>query len=139
MPENREKTLAHYRIERARELIEVSGSLFKDRHLKDSINRSYYAIFNALRAQLALERFDSRKHSGIIAEFQKLYIKTGIYPKLFSDYIKSAFEIRSKSDYDDMYIVTEAEAETQIEHAQALVAAIEATIEAATAETSKPE
>ncbi|MDR1088940.1 MAG: HEPN domain-containing protein [Coriobacteriales bacterium] len=125
MSENREKALAHYRIERARELIEVSERLLEEGYLKDSINRSYYAIFDALRAQLALEGFDSKKHSGIIAEFQKLYIKTGRYPKVFSDYIKSAFEIRSRSDYDDMYIATRIEAETQIEHAKALVAAIE--------------
>jgi uncharacterized protein (UPF0332 family) len=124
MPENRERALAQYRIERARELIEVSEHLLKERYLKDSINRSYYAIFDALRAQLALERFDSKKHAGIIAAFQKSYIKTGIYPKVFSDYIKSAFEIRSKSDYDDMYIATKIEAETQIEHAKTLVAAI---------------
>jgi uncharacterized protein (UPF0332 family) len=43
---------------------------------KDSIGRSYYAIFSAVRAVLAKDNVDFSRHSGVIAYFQKEYIKT---------------------------------------------------------------
>lgn len=42
-------------------------------------NRSYYAIFHAARVVLALDGQDYKKHSGVISNFQKNYIKTGIF------------------------------------------------------------
>ncbi|MBR1702400.1 MAG: HEPN domain-containing protein [Lachnospiraceae bacterium] len=48
---------------------------------KSSINRSYYAIFHALRAVTAMDGFDSSKHSGVIAYFNKNYVKEGIFDK----------------------------------------------------------
>ncbi len=35
------------------------------------------AIFHAVRALLALDKFDSQKHSGIISYFNQKFIKTG--------------------------------------------------------------
>ena len=50
-------------------------------------NRSYYAVFAAMRAVLALQGFDSKKHSGIIAEFRREYIKSGLLPKELSQHV----------------------------------------------------
>lgn len=44
---------------------------------KDSIGRSYYAMFSAVRAILALDGVDYSKHAAVIAYFQKEYVKTG--------------------------------------------------------------
>ena len=44
-----------------------------------AVNRAYYAIFHALRAVTALDGFDSGKHSGVIAYFNRDYIKNGIF------------------------------------------------------------
>ena len=46
-------------------LIHISGQF------KDSIGRSYYAMFSAVRALLACDGVDYSKHSGVIAYFQK--------------------------------------------------------------------
>ena len=43
-------------------------------------HRSYYAIFHAMRAVLALDGIDMKRHSGVMSEFRRLYIKTGILP-----------------------------------------------------------
>ena len=37
---------------------------------KTSLNRSYYAIFHAMRAANIIKGFDSSKHSGVIAFFK---------------------------------------------------------------------
>jgi hypothetical protein len=41
-----------------------------DISFETAANRSYYCIFNAMRAVLSLDRFDSKKHSGIIDAFR---------------------------------------------------------------------
>ena len=58
--------LSKYRFQRAEEMLRDATLLFKEGSYKSSINRSYYAIFHALRSITALDNFDSSKHSGII-------------------------------------------------------------------------
>jgi len=92
---------------------------------KNAANRSYYCIFNAMRAVLALDRFDSKKHSGVISAFRKNYVRTGIFPTSFSDIIKKSFEIRGDSDYKEFYLVSKADIATQIENAETFLEAVE--------------
>ena len=51
--------LSKYRFETAKEDLETAQNNLRDGNLRASINRSYYAIFRALRAVIALEQFDS--------------------------------------------------------------------------------
>lgn len=74
-------------------------------------NRAYYAIFHAMRAVLVFDNFDSSKHSGVIAEFRRRYIKEGIFPAEISKMIGAAFTIRNASDYDDMFIASKDDTE----------------------------
>ena len=83
-----------------------------------SANRSYYAIFHAARAVLALTGQDFRKHSGVIAFFRKEYVKTGIFETKLSDIIQDAFEIRTDCDYEDFYVVSKEDVEQQIHNAE---------------------
>ncbi|MCL2355352.1 MAG: HEPN domain-containing protein, partial [Oscillospiraceae bacterium] len=54
-----------------------------------------------MRAVLALEEKDVKKHSGLISYFNKEYIKTGKFPNDLYKLIYSAFNIRQASDYED--------------------------------------
>jgi len=45
--------LAKYRFQEAMEKLESARILLKENHLKDSLSRSYYAMFSAVRALLA--------------------------------------------------------------------------------------
>lgn len=91
--------------------------LYEAKQFKSSINRSYYAIFHCLRAVLALDGFDSSKHSGIISNFNANYVKTGIFDKAISKNIDTAYRLREKADYVDFFIVSEEEAVAQYEKA----------------------
>ena len=67
--------LSKYRFSNAKEDLESAQLLLGDGKYKASANRSYYAIFHALRSVTALDQFDSNKHSGIISYFNKHYVK----------------------------------------------------------------
>lgn len=84
-------------------------------------NRSYYAIFHAMRAVLALEEVDMSKHSGVMAEFRKRYLKTEILDRRLSATISQAFEVRNASDYDDFYIIAREDVDLQIKNAEAFL------------------
>jgi uncharacterized protein (UPF0332 family) len=116
--------LAQYRLEKAKECLADAQSEIERGAYGAAANRSYYAIFHTMRAALALSGYDTKKHSGIMSEFRKRYIKTGILPIEFSEVIKAAFDIRGKSDYDDFYIVVKEDIETQVINAEQFINAV---------------
>jgi len=116
LPDNR-KELMKYRLEMAKERLHSSKILLDDGCYKDSIGRSYYAMFTSVRALLAMEGQDFSKHAGVIAYFQKEFIKTGKFDKKYSKYISQAFQIRNNTDYADFFIVSVQDAKEQYEKA----------------------
>ena len=92
---------------------------------KTALNRSYYAVFHAMRAANILRGFDSSKHSGVIAFFTKEFLKTEYMDRKLSFIIKSSSLLREKSDYDDFFIASRTEAEKQVENAGLFVAEVE--------------
>lgn len=118
------RDMSVYRMQRAREDLISAQNNFKANDYRTANNRAYYAIFHSLRAVLALDEFDSRKHSGVIGEFRRRYIKTGVLRSEISDMIGDAFIERNKSDYDDMYILSGTATETQIRNAEAIIDAV---------------
>ena len=124
LPDNREE-LKVYRLEMARERLSSSKVLLDVGNYKDSIGRSYYAMFTAVRALLATEGQDFSKHAGVIAYFQKEYIKTGKFDKKYSKYISQAFQIRNNTDYADFFLVSSKDAQEQYQRAEEFVQAVE--------------
>ena len=120
-----------YRLELAIERVTATKTLIDNEAYRDSINRSYYAIFTAVRALLSERGVDFKKHSAVIGYFRREYIKTGIFDTKFSDYIGGAFEFRNDCDYEDFVIVSRAEAELQYQHAIEFVEAVKNYLEEA--------
>lgn len=106
--------LSKYRYERSKEAFADARVLFEQKSFASSVNRSYYAIFHALRAVTALDGFDSGKHSGVIAYINKMYVKEGIFNRKLSKILDTAFRLREKADYDDFFIVSADAAEEQL-------------------------
>ena len=117
--------LVNHRLISAKERLESAKLLLDNKNYKDSIGRSYYAMFSAVRALLALDGKDYSKHTGVIAYFQKNYIKTGLFEKKYSKYLSQAFQIRNNTDYADFFIAPEADAIEQYEKAVELCSVIE--------------
>ena len=114
-----------YRLDMSKEQLKSSEILLEAGNYKDSISRSYYSMFTATRALLALECIDFSKHTGVISYFQKEYIKTGLIDKKYSKYLSQAFQIRNNSDYADFFIVSKKDAQEQSEKAKEFHSAIE--------------
>ena len=71
------------------------------------IGQRMYSIFTGVRAVLAKDGIDFKKHAGVIAYFQKEYIKTGEFDKKYSKYLQAAFQIRNNCDYSDFLLCQE--------------------------------
>lgn len=121
--------LSKYRLETAYSDLETAKALYELKQFRAAINRSYYAIFHSLRAVLALDNFDSSKHSGIIAYFNLHYVKEGYFEKGISKMISSAFNMREKADYEDFFIAYAEDAELQIKKADQILSAVKVFLE----------
>ncbi len=121
--------LAKYRFEVAKEKLEAAILLKNGGFFKDSISRSYYAIFSGARSLLALLEMDSAKHSGIIALFNQHFVKTGLVDHTCGKIISRAQIFRQRSDYGDYSIATVQEASEQIEKAEYFLKEVEKYLE----------
>ena len=119
------QALSDYRLEKSKQDLETAKINFEHNMLTQSINRSYYAAFHALRALLAYDCFDSKKHSSILGYFNKNYIANEKIEQEYYRIIASAFDIRTKSDYQDFYIVDKDETKKQLINAEKFINMIE--------------
>lgn len=118
--------LARYRIETAKSDLLSANILLKEGEYRGANNRAYYAVYHAISAVHALDGKSYKRHKDTLANFNKDYVKTEIFPKTFGRRIARAEEIRHASDYDDFYIATKEKAEEQILTAKELTEQIEA-------------
>lgn len=116
---------ARYRLERAKEDLLDAELSYKNTRYLNANNRAYYSIFHAIRAILALERVDFKRHKDVLAYFNQYYIKTEIFPKIMGKKIAQARKIREDSDYDDEFEPTDEQTKMQIETAKELIKLVE--------------
>lgn len=76
------KELAIHRIEQSKKELEDAELLYKNNSYLSANNRAYYSIFHSIRAVLALEPIDFKKHKDILAYFNKNYVSKEIFPRI---------------------------------------------------------
>lgn len=74
------KDLCMYRIQTAKDNLKSARILLAAEEYKSSNNRAYYAVFHAVNAVHALEGKSFKRHKDVIGNFNKNYVKTGIFP-----------------------------------------------------------
>ena len=92
-------------------------------------NRAYYSIFHSIKAVLALEPIDFKRHKDVVGYFNKNYVKAEIFPRRLGSRISNASTLREDLDYDDDFIVKPEETAIQIETAKELIHLVEEYIE----------
>lgn len=120
------RVLSDLRYEHAAECLRAAEALYQADDLKGAANRSYYAVFHAMRAVLALDGIDRKHHSAIIAEFRVRYIKTDLFDRSWSDVIQLQSEYRTSSDYNDFFVISRDEVRDQIDGASGFLEAVKA-------------
>ena len=118
------KDLCLHRIRTAKDNLRAAKILLAEEY-KGANNRAYYAIFHAINAIHALSGKAYKRHKDAIGNFNKSYVKTGIFPRDIGRKIGEAEEIRHASDYDDFYIASREESERQVATADEFIQMIE--------------
>ena len=123
MTGNDRQILSEVRLDKARENLTAAENLIASGDYRVAATRTYYAVFHAMRAVLALDGIDRKHHS---AEFRQRYIKTGLIRREQSQTISQLSDLRTDSDYDDFFEISREDTEAALRLAEAFVKEIEA-------------
>jgi hypothetical protein len=123
--DEKRKTLAEYRLRQAKESLEEARYLFSgEKSLRSVANRIYYGMFYAVLALMIYESYTSSKHSGVLAYFNKRFVKGGIFPESLGRVLNKAFELRQRGDYREYFELSKDQVEPLLDEAEQFVAAI---------------
>ena len=123
--EGTKNDLARYRLETAKSDLRSAKLLLEAEEYRGANNRAYYAIYHAISAVHALAGKAYKRHKDALSNFNKDYIHSEVFPRIYGRRIADAEEIRHASDYDDFYVATKSEVEKQINTAMELTELVE--------------
>ncbi len=117
--------IARYRYDKALLILKEGRDAFALKNYGNAVSRSYYAIFTAMRALLAMKGLDSKTHSGVFALFNQHFVKENLLPKGFGKLARDAKDIHERADYEDFVIVTRESAADSLEKADSFLKKVE--------------
>lgn len=126
MPDMTLIDLSKYRLAKAEETLETAKRDMNAEDYASANNRAYYCIFHAMRAVIALDGEDYKKHSAVIARFTMNYLKTEILSREYGKLISNASLIRNRSDYEDFYICSIEDTQKLVEGAEDFLRSVNA-------------
>jgi hypothetical protein len=111
-------------IKKAESKLKTAYIDFENGQYDDAVSRAYYAVFHMLTAVLLSKGNAFSSHSQTIGNFNREFIKTGIFPKGFSRMIQDLFDDRQTGDYDVISYLDRSTAEKDIKNADAICKSI---------------
>lgn len=123
MEEERTKAALAY-IARAEEALMAAASLLDDKFYRDSVSRSYYAMFYAATSALMVVGQEASSHAALVAQFGEHLVKAGHIRREFGRMLNSAMDLRGDADYDVYETITEDQASENLKDAQRFVDAV---------------
>lgn len=98
--DERRVDLCNYRMKNSEDSLTAAEDCLEKGLYRDAINRSFYAI----KALLALEEVDFKKHKDVVAYFNRTYAATEKIPREIGRKLARLQQKREKSDYDDFIL-----------------------------------
>jgi uncharacterized protein (UPF0332 family) len=98
--ENDRDALIAYRLEQAKETIDLSRFLIDSDKLVVAVNRIYYGLYYAVTALALKSHYETSKHTQLIGWFNKEFVSTEQIDKKFGKILRNAYQNRTKGDYD---------------------------------------
>lgn len=123
--QDKDRELAKYRFSLAKETLANAKMCLDNRFFRDCINRSYYVAFYAIKAVLAVESIDFKRHKDAVAYFNKNYVATDVFPRELGKRLGRIKMIREESDYSDFFVASLEDAQKQYETAEYIVDSVE--------------
>ncbi len=94
------RDLIRLHLDAAREAIAGARYNLDGEYFGIAVNRAYYAFFYAASGLLLIHDIERKKHSGVLSEFNRLFVKTRIFPTTDGQIYAEAFERRNVVDYE---------------------------------------
>jgi len=107
-------------VKKAEQSLKAAILLFEGEYYDFSVSRAYYVMFYCAEALLFSEDLSFSKHSAVISHFGKEFVKTKIMPERLHIYLREAFDLRRKGDYETAPLNKE-ESEVSIKRAEELL------------------
>jgi len=111
-------------ISKAERSLQVAERLLETGDYDFCSSRAYYAAFYAMEAALLTKNIVVSKHSGVIASFNRHFVRTGIFPRHFSKLISRLYRERHLADYVFDARISRADAQQNMEASREIVRAI---------------
>jgi len=115
-------TKAH--LEKAIKRLRVAEKLLHDGEYEDAISRAYYAMYHAAKAILATLKIFPKTHGGVVSEFGRKFVLTGILPKELGKALADTKAARETYEYSITTTTERPEAEAILSNAQTFVNAV---------------
>jgi uncharacterized protein (UPF0332 family) len=116
---------AHALREKAREALSDAEVLLERGSPEATINRGYYAVFQAARAALLTEEESPDTHSGIVRRFGYQFVRTEQVSGEVGNILTTARSMRGEADYDAFSDFGREEAAELVEKAHRFIEAVE--------------
>lgn len=112
-------------LERAASKLSAAKVLLMEGYFDDAVSRAYYSMHFAARALLLTKDIAPKTHKGLILKFGLEFIGKGFIERTYGRALSTAKEDREDADYSIICEITEKEAESVIEDADAFLKRIE--------------
>ncbi|KAF0127257.1 MAG: hypothetical protein FD189_325 [Elusimicrobia bacterium] len=83
-------------IEKAQEDIKAADMLIGAGLCRIAVSRAYYAMFYVAEALLLTRGLSFSSHKGVISNFGREFIKSGVFDKKFQKVLRDIFELRQE-------------------------------------------
>jgi uncharacterized protein (UPF0332 family) len=121
--------MARAHLEKALDRLRVAEKLFRGGDYEDAVSRAYYAMYHAARAVLSTVNVFPKTHEGVVSEFGKRFVLTGVVQKELGRDLADAKAARETYEYSVTSKVGKAEAGTILSNAQRFVEAVKRVLE----------
>ena len=108
-------------FQRAKKYVSSADLLLKAKDFESSVSRSYYAMFFVAEAALLSRNVAASSHKGVIAEFNRVFIRGGELPNELGRSLAVAFEKRQLGDYEATPVISREEARAVLAEAKKFV------------------
>ena len=123
------RAVVEYRVERAYNTLDEAKEVAGQGWYNLSANRLYYALWYVGSALLISIGHPVKTHSGMIAQINLHYVKTGILSFDDGALLSQMFSLRQSSDYEDFKQVTKEQLEELTPQVRELVEKLKNLIE----------
>ena len=108
-------------FQKAQQSLNAANYLLEGGYYDFAVSRAYYTMFYIASAFLLGDGLTFSKHSAVISAFGKEFAKTERVPVKFHRQLKEAQDLRNVGDYGATGLISEEEAEVQIQRAKAFL------------------